>query len=101
MIDALHKIILITEADADGTIQLPIPEELRHGKVEVTATLVAVGDSLPVARATPDTMARRLTALRELRALGGLGGAIPDPAAWQREQRQERALPDLPMLRDA
>lgn len=29
----------ILEADADGTLHLPLPEELRHGKVEVTATL--------------------------------------------------------------
>ena len=34
-----------------------------------------------------------LEALKELRKLGGLRHVIPDPVAWQREQRKERPLP--------
>jgi hypothetical protein len=34
-----------------------------------------------------------LDALKELRKLGGLRGAIPDPVAWQRELRKDRPLP--------
>ena len=43
--------------------------------------------------ATPEMVARRKEALRELRGLGGLRGVIPDPVAWQREMRQDRPLP--------
>jgi hypothetical protein len=31
--------------------------------------------------------------IEELRARGGLRDLIPDPAAWQRELRQDRPLP--------
>ena len=42
----------------------------------------------------PDGDARTpLEALKELRKLGGLRHVIPDPVAWQREQRKERPLP--------
>ena len=97
MIDPMNRITAIMEADADGTIHLPLPEGLRHGKVEVTATLRAVGtppgSPPPPAPAAPDRVARRRIALRELRELGGLQSLIPDPAAWQRELRQDRKLP--------
>ena len=35
----MSTITAILEADADGTLHLPLPAELRHGKIEVTATL--------------------------------------------------------------
>ena len=35
----MSTITLILEPEADGTLHLPLPEELRHGKVEVVATL--------------------------------------------------------------
>ena len=35
----MSTITAILEAEADGTLHLPVPEELRHGKVEVVATL--------------------------------------------------------------
>lgn len=38
---------MILEADADGTLHVPLPEELRHGKVEITATLKPAGKQLP------------------------------------------------------
>jgi len=90
----MSTITAILEADADGTLHLPLPTELRHGKVEVTATLKAVnGTSATALRATPEMVARRKAALQELRRLGGLREVIPDPIAWQREQRQDRPLP--------
>jgi hypothetical protein len=39
-ISFLSTIIAILEASADGTLHLPVPEELRHGKVEVVAHFV-------------------------------------------------------------
>ena len=91
---AMSTITVILEADDDGTLHLPLPAELRHGKVEVTATLKAVGDASPTAlRATPDEVARRNAALAELRGLGGLRDVIPDPMEWQREMRRDRSLP--------
>jgi hypothetical protein len=35
----MSTINVILEPDADGTLHLPLPPELRHVKVEVTATL--------------------------------------------------------------
>jgi len=32
------------EPDADGTLHLPLPAGLRHGKIKVTATLVPVDE---------------------------------------------------------
>ena len=81
----MSTITAILEPDADGTLHLPLPVELRHGKVNVVATLerpVAV----PSPRATP------LESLKELRKLGAFRD-IADPVAWQREQRQDRPLP--------
>ena len=90
----MSTITAILEADADGTLHLPLPAELRHGKVEVTATLKAASaTSSTVPRATPEMVARRKVALRGLRELGGLRDVIPDPVAWQREMRQDQPLP--------
>jgi hypothetical protein len=36
---AVSTINAILEPDADGTLHLPLPPELRHVKIEVTATL--------------------------------------------------------------
>lgn len=88
----MSTITAILEAESDGTLHLPVPAELRHGKIEVTATLRAANGAAP--RATPEMMQQRREALQALRELGGLRDAIPDPAAWQREGRRDRPLPD-------
>lgn len=41
----VNTITTILEADADGSIHLPIPPEFRGGKVKVIAHLEAVRDS--------------------------------------------------------
>lgn len=90
----MSTIKAILEADADGTLHLPVPEELRHGKVEITATLKAAdAPSSTLRRASPQMVAQRKAAFQRLRELGGLRQTIPDPAAWQREIRQDRSLP--------
>ena len=90
----MSTIKLILEPDPDGTLHLPLPAELRHGKVEVTAMLKAAnGQPTTEVRATPQMMAQRKLALQKLREMGGLRQVIPDPAAWQRQMRQDRSQP--------
>ena len=89
----MSTITAILEANADSTLHLPLPTELRHGKIEVTATLKPANRTESVPRATPEMVAHRKDALRKLRESGGLRDVIPDPVAWQREIRTDRPLP--------
>jgi hypothetical protein len=98
----MSTVTAILEPHADGTVHLPVPLELRRGKLRVTATLQAEPDTSKTATieaarerplATPEMLARRRAALEALRSVGGLQDIIPDPAAWQREIRQDRPLP--------
>ena len=82
----MSTITAILEADADGTLHLPLPADAPRGKIKVTATLEAQKEGWPECRA------RALAALRRLAARGGIR-SIPDPVAWQREQRKDRPLP--------
>jgi hypothetical protein len=89
----MSTITVILEADADGTLHLPLPAELRHGKIEVTATLKAAnGTASGVPRATPEMLLRRKEAFEKLRELNPFR-EIADPVAWQREIRKDRPLP--------
>jgi hypothetical protein len=76
----------ILEADADGTLHLPLPVELRKSRLRVTATLQAVRDS-----SERPTKEDALAALQKLRELGTFK-EITDPVAWQREILQDRPL---------
>ena len=89
----MSTITAILEADADGTLHLPLPPELRRSRVKVTATLEATPGN--VSGETADWPARRERALAALERLAARGGirSIPDPVAWQREQRKDRPLP--------
>jgi hypothetical protein len=87
----MSTITAILVADADGTLHLPLPPELRKGRIEVTATLRAAGISTLDQKA--NNVERRKAALAALRNLGGLRDVIPDPVTWQREARQDRSLP--------
>lgn len=84
----MSTITAILEPDADGTLHLPVPAELQHRKVRVVATLQAASETTE--RPSKGTV---LEALRSLREHGGLRHIIPDPMAWQREQRKDRPLP--------
>jgi len=88
----MSTINAILEVDVDGTLHLPLPPELRKGRIEVTATLRAANTDAE-SRDASERVQRRKMALQELRNLGGLSDVIPDPAAWQREIRQDRSLP--------
>ena len=87
----MSTITAILEPHADGSLHLPLPPEMRHGKVRVEAKLEALPQpSDPGARSPSATP---LEAFKVLRAAGGLRHVIPDPVAWQREQRADRSLP--------
>ena len=89
----MSTITAILEANADGTLHLPLPPELRHGKIEVTATLKpANGSPLAPPRATPEMLLRRKEAFEKLRQLNPFR-EIADPVAWQKEIRKDRPLP--------
>ncbi len=82
----MSTITAILEADADGTLHLPLPADVPRGKIKVTATLEAQEEGWPERRA------RAMAALGRLAARGGIR-SIPDPVAWQREQRKDCPLP--------
>jgi hypothetical protein len=84
---AMSTITAILEADADGTLHLPLPVELRKSKLKVTATIEAA----PGKGERPSREAA-LAALRQLQERGTFR-QITDPVAWQREIRQDRPLP--------
>jgi hypothetical protein len=43
----MSTIKAILEADPDGTLHLPLPPELRRGKIDVTATVEPAGGTVP------------------------------------------------------
>ncbi len=90
----MSTITAILKPHADGSLHLPLPAELRHRRVRIEAKLEAADEmkSGPWL-ATPEMLRQRKEALTALRALGGLKDVIPDPVAWQREQREDRSLP--------
>ncbi len=89
----MSTITAILEPHADGTLHLPLPVELRQGKVEVTATLKPANGTLSkLPQATPDMLRQRKAAFEKLRELNPFR-AIEDPVAWQREIRKDRPLP--------
>ena len=83
----VSTITAILEADADGTLHLPVPQNLRRGKVKVIATL----ETEPQTTNCP-TREMALAALRQLREMGTFKN-ITDPVAWQREIRKDSPLP--------
>ena len=89
----MSTITAILEPDADGTLHVPLPAELRSGKVVITATLKAVMETEPAE--TQEQLTRRkeaVAALKRLRTRGTFREII-DPVAWQREIRKDRPLP--------
>ena len=85
----MSTITAILEPDADGTLHLPLPEELRHGKVRVEATVEAVGTP-----AVSEEQRKRelLEIMERVRARNPFKGIV-DPVAWQREMREDVVLP--------
>jgi hypothetical protein len=85
----MSTITVILEPDEDGSLHIPVPADMRKGKVKVTATLTPVpGSNVQDAK----TRANALDSLRRIAARGGIK-SIPDPILWQREIRKDRSLP--------
>jgi hypothetical protein len=87
----MSTITAILEPDADGTLHLPLPAELRHGKVKVEAKL----ESVPGERSDEAEAARQrrlLEIMDRIRARNPFKD-IKDPVAWQREMREDVKLP--------
>ena len=87
----MSTITAILEPDADGTLHLPLPAELRHGKVKVEARLESVsGERSDAAEAARQQ--RLLEIMGRIRARNPFKG-IEDPVTWQREMREDVKLP--------
>ena len=61
----MSTITAILEPDSDGCVHLPVPEEMRHGKVRVVASLQEAEGSVPdaAAEAEDTAIAQRVQAL--------------------------------------
>jgi hypothetical protein len=83
----MKTITAILEADVDGTLHLPLPMELRRGKVRVEAKLEVVE--------APDEEQRKqeLRAIMERIRARNPFKEIADPMAWQQEMRADVVLP--------
>ena len=85
----MSTITLTLEADADGTVHVPVPPELRNQKLKVTASIEPL-------ILDPERERRRVQDLNDLmeriRAKNPFRD-IEDPVAWQREMREDRELP--------
>ncbi|CAN5773154.1 hypothetical protein BH20VER1_BH20VER1_12460 [soil metagenome] len=88
----MSTITAILEADADGTLHLPLPADAPRGKLKVTATLEPADAAPAQPRATPEAIKQRLEAFARLRALNPFRD-IKDPVAWEREMREDVKLP--------
>ena len=92
----MSTITAILTAGDDGSLHLPLPSELQHRRVKITATIEAADEPskvppqhvVPVA--TPEMIARREKAFAALRRLHerNPNREITDPVAWHREIRK-------------
>lgn len=82
----MSTITVILEADADGTLHLPLPADLREGKLKVTATVERTSEESEEGRREA-----ALAALLRLQERGTFR-EIKDPGEWQREIRQDRPI---------
>ena len=85
----MSTITAILDADADGTLHLPLPAELRGGKIRVEAKMEAVEKSEV---SEEQRKAELLEIMERIRARNPFKD-ITDPVAWQREMREDVVLP--------
>ena len=84
------------EIGADGSMKLlsPLPAWLKPGRAHVLMTVESMEEKPKRQKLTaaPEMIARREAALENVRRLNPYRD-ITDPAAWQRETREDRPLP--------
>jgi hypothetical protein len=84
------------EIGVDGSMRLlsPLPAWLKPGRAHVLMTVESLQEKPKRQKltATPETIARRAAALKEIRKLNPYRD-ITDPVVWQREMREDRPLP--------
>ncbi len=85
----MSTISAILEPDADGTLHLPLPVELRGGKVRVEAKVEAVETSMLGEEQRKRELSQIMTRIRARNPFKD----IADPMAWQREMREDVVLP--------
>lgn len=85
----MSTITAVLEADIDGTLHVPLPQELQNGKVAITAVLKLASEGDPDEQEKRRAKAR--AALNRLRERGTFKGI--DVVAWQRDIRADRPLP--------
>lgn len=85
----MSTITAILDPDADGTLHLPLPAALRHGKVRVEAKVEAVETP---AMSEEQRKRELLEIMTRIRARNPFKD-IADPVAWQREMREDVVLP--------
>jgi len=87
----MSTITAIMEADADGTLHLPVPEALRHGRMKVVAEIERISEEpSPAGHESSDQ--DMLQIMEDIVALNPFQ-YMPDPVAWQREVREDVTLP--------
>ena len=72
----MSTVTAILEPEADGTLHLPVPEALRHGKVEVIATLRSV--TVQSGSASGEGILERLRKTQDLLGPIALDEGLPD-----------------------
>jgi hypothetical protein len=93
----MSTITVVLGSHADGTLHLPVPEELRGKKLRVTATIEEASEPGPdPKRGTKNA----LEAFEQMWKLGGLSHALPDPVTPPREQRDDAQAPGGQAARD-
>ena len=85
----MSTITAILEADADGTLHLPLPELWKRGKYKVEARI----DPVEPAVASDEEQSSGLLEIMERIARRNPFRDIPDPVAWQQEMREDVTLP--------
>lgn len=85
----MSTITAILEPDADGTLHLPVPAELRHGKVRVEAKM----ESAETPPLSEEQRKKELLEIMERIRARNPFKDVPDPVAWQREMREDVVLP--------
>lgn len=84
----MSTITATLEAAPDGTLHLPLPPDLHGVRVRIEAKLEAAGS-------VSGRVDRLRTIMQQIRRRNPLQ-SVHDPVAWQKEAREDVALPGRP-----